>query len=427
VISVLTGIVFGLVPAWQASRPNVNEWLKEGGRARSNRGQRTRSGLIVAEIAVALILLIGAGLLAQSFVRLQRVDLGYDPKGLMTMWVAASPTRYPNDEARANFYKRVVDKVSQLRGTGGVTASSNAWFGFLTFQFNIADDPLPEGDANVRYSSIAPGYFSVLKAGIREGRDFSDRDDSRAPAVAIINEALARRYFPDGQPIGRKIVLGYLGRRLVHEVVGVSSDIKQEELGAPAKPEAYVPYQQVPWFGIALVIRAASDDPMSLKKDLQQAIWEVDNYLPVSSAETVEHHLSNLISEPRLYTLLLGLFAGVALVLASVGIYGVMSYSVTERTHEIGIRMALGARHRDVVALVVRQGLVLALVGVAVGLAAALALTRVVSGLLYGVTATDLPTFLLVPLMLSLVALAASYFPARRAMKVDPMTALRYE
>jgi putative ABC transport system permease protein len=428
VISVLTGIVFGLVPAWQASRPDVSSWLKEGGRAGSGSGhQRTRSALIIGEIAIALVLLIGAGLLVQSFVRLRRVDLGYEPKGLATMWVPASFTRYPNEEVKVRFYHRLLEQVSQVRGVEGVTLSSESWFGYLNFQFNIEGDPLPTGDATVRYSSIAPDYFKVLKAQIRAGRDFDDRDDARAAGVAIVNETLARRYFPDSNPIGRKIVLGYMGRRLVREIVGIADDVKQEELGSPTKPEMYVPYQQVPWLGAALVVRASNGDPMSLKKEIQQAIWEVDKDLPVSVPETVEHHLSELVAEPRLYTLLLGVFAGVALILASVGIYGVMSYAVTERGHEIGIRMALGAKGQDVVKLVVRQGLMLALVGVAIGLAVAFALTRVMSSLLYGVTATDPLTFLLIPLLLALVALLACYLPARRATKVDPMIALRYE
>jgi len=427
-ISILTGLVFGIVPAWQASRPDVSDWLKEGGRAGSSGGhQRTRSALIVAEIAVALVLLIGAGLLVQSFVRLRQMDLGYQPEGLLTMWVPASQTRYPTDETKARFYKRLLDRVSLVHGSDGVTLSSEAWFGLLNFQFNIEGDPLPAGDADVRYSSVAPDYFKVLKAQIRAGRDFDDRDVGNAPAVAIVNEALVRRFFPDGNPIGRKIVLGYLGRRLVREVVGISTDIKQEELGQPTKPEVYVPYQQVPWFGVALVIRVPSGDPMSLKTDLQQAIWEVDKDLPVSGTETVEHHLSSLRSEPRLYTLLLGVFAGVALVLASVGVYGVMSYSVTDRTHEIGIRLALGAKRLDVLALVVRQGLTLAAIGVVIGLAAAFAVTRLLSTLLYGVTATDPLTFVLIPVLLGSVALLACYLPARRAMKVDPMVALRYE
>ena len=221
VISVLTGIVFGLAPAWQASRPDVSSWLKEGGRTGSGSGhQRTRSALIIGEIAIALVLLVGAALLIQSFVRLRRVDLGYDPNGLLTMWVSAPPARYPNDEAKARFYKRLVEEASQVHGAERVSASSEPWFGLLNFQFNIEGDPLPAGDANVRYSSVAPGYFNVLKAQIRAGRDFDDHDDLRAPGVAVINQTLASRYFSDSNPIGRKIVLGYLGRRLVREIVG---------------------------------------------------------------------------------------------------------------------------------------------------------------------------------------------------------------
>jgi len=427
-VSVLTGIVFGLAPAWQASRPDVSEWLKEGGRAGSGPGhQRTRSALIIGEIAVALVLLIGAGLLIQSFVRLTRVDLGYDPNRLMTMWVSAPFSRYPNDEAKARFYKRLLEQVSQVPGADGVTVSSEAWFGFLNFQFNIEDEPLPAGDATVRYSAVAPGYFNVLKSQLRAGRDFDDHDDARSPNVAIVNETLARRYFPDSNPIGRRIVLGYLGRRLVREIVGVSADIKQEELGSPTKPEMYVPYQQLPWFGVALIIRSAGLDQISLRKDVQQAIWQVDKNLPVSTPETLDHHLANLVAEPRLYTLLLAVFAAVALVLASVGIYGVISYSVTERTHEIGVRLALGAEARNVVLLIVRQGMVLALIGVALGLGAAFALTRVMSSLLFGVSATDPLTFMIVSVLLAGVALGACFVPARRATRVDPMIALRYE
>jgi len=425
-LSMLTGIVFGLVPAWQSSKPDVSDWLKEGGRSGSSH-QRTRGALIVAEIAVALVLLIGAGLLIQSFVRLRRVDLGYEPNGLLTMWVPAPFSRYPNDESKTRFFKRLLDEVSQVRGADAVSMSSEAWFGLLNFQLNIESEPLPDGDATVRYSSIAPDYFKVLGAQIRRGRDFDDHDDAKSRGVAIINEALARRYFPDTDPIGKKIVLGYMGRRLPREIVGISSDIKQEELGLPAKPEMYVPYQQVPWLGAALIVRTSSANPMSLQKDLQQAIWQVDRELPVTRAETVGHHLADLVAEPRLYTLLLGVFAAVALVLASVGIYGVMSYSVTERTREIGIRMALGAAPREVLGLVIRQGLMLATAGVAIGLVVAFALTRVLTSLLYGVSATDLATFAGVPVILTGVALAASFVPARRATKVDPMIALRYE
>lgn len=427
VISALTGIVFGLVPALQASRPDVNECLKEGGRSGSNAGhQRTRNALIIAEIAIALVLLIGAGLLAQSFVRLRQVDLGYEPRGLLTMWVSASPARYPDDEAKGRFFKRLQDQASLVPGVESISSSSESWFGLLNMQFNIESNPLPNGDENVRYSAVAPNYFNVLKAQIRTGRDFNDQDDLRAPPVAIINETLARRYFPDGQPIGKRIVLGYLGRRLVREVVGVSSDVKQEELGSATKPEMYVPMQQIPWFGTALIVRTTGD-PMRLKKDLQAAIWQVDKDLPVSGVETVEQHLSNLRAEPRLYTLLLGVFAVIALLLASIGIYGVMSYSVTERTHEIGIRMALGAGQADVLGFVIKQGLTLTMIGLAIGVAVSLALTRLMESLLFGVSSTDPLTFVVISLLLAIVSIFATYLPARRATRVDPMIALRYE
>src|SRR5215510_487730 len=426
VISALTGIVFGLVPAWQASRPDVNECLKEGGRGSNAGHQRTRNALIIAEIAIALVLLIGAGLLAQSFVRLRQVDLGYQPKGLLTMWVSASQVRYPEDEAKARFFKRLQDQASLVPGVENISSSSESWFGLLNFQFNIESNPLPNGDENVRYSAVAPNYFNVLKAQIRAGRDFNDQDDLRAAPVAIISETLARRYFPDGQPIGQKIVLGYLGRRLVREIVGVSSDVKQEELGSPTKPEVYVPMQQVPWFGTALIVRT-SVDPLRLKKELQAAIWQVDKDLPVSGIETVEQHLSNLRSEPRLYALLLGVFAVIALLLASIGIYGVMSYSVTERTHEIGIRMALGAKQGDVLGFVIKQGLTLTMIGLAIGIVVSLALTRLMESLLFGVGATDPITFVVISLLLAIVSIFATYLPARRATRVDPMIALRYE
>ena len=342
------------------------------------------------------------------------------------MWVSASPARYPDDEAKGRFFKRLQDQASLVPGVERISSSSESWFGLLNMQFNIESNPLPNGDENVRYSAVAPNYFTVLKAQIRTGRDFNDQDDLRAPPVAIINETLARRYFPDGQPIGKRIVLGYLGRRLVREVVGVSSDVKQEELGSATKPEMYVPMQQIPWFGTALIVRTTGD-PMRLKKDLQAAIWQVDKDLPVSGVETVEQHLSNLRAEPRLYTLLLGVFAVIALLLASIGIYGVMSYSVTERTHEIGIRMALGAGQADVLGFVIKQGLTLTMIGLAIGVAVSLALTRLMESLLFGVSSTDPLTFVVISLLLAIVSIFATYLPARRATRVDPMIALRYE
>ncbi|HEY6186731.1 MAG TPA: ABC transporter permease [Pyrinomonadaceae bacterium] len=427
-VSVLTGILFGLVPGWQASRPQVNEWLKEGSHStEGSRSLRARGALVVIEIAVTLVLLVGAGLLVQSFVRLRRVELGYDPHGLLTMWISAPFSRYPNDESRARLYGEVLEQVRHVPGVEGVTLTSGMPFGFLSFPFNIEGDPLPAGDVAVHYSAISPGYFDVLKAPVQAGRDFSERDDRRAPQVAIINEALARRYFAGADPLGRKISISYMGQRAVREVVGVAGNIKQDELGMPAEPEVYVPFQQQPWLGQALVIRTRNADPLSLRKDVQRAIWSVDKDQPVSRAETVDQILSELVAEPRLYTLLLGGFAALALSLSAVGIYGVMSYTVTQRTHEIGVRMALGARPRDILRMIVRQAMVHALVGVSLGVSASLALTRLLSSQLFGVSTTDPLTFAAVSLGLVGVAFMASFIPAYRATRVDPMIALRYE
>ncbi|HVG32958.1 MAG TPA: ABC transporter permease [Pyrinomonadaceae bacterium] len=427
-VSVLTGLLFGLVPGWQASRPNVNEWLKEGSHAtESARRQRTRAVLIVTEFALALVLLIGAGLLIQSFVRLRSVELGYEPHGLLTMWISAPFSKYHDDESRARLYTQVLEQVRQVPGVEGATVTSGLPFGFLSFPFNIEGDPLPSGDVNAHYSAISPGYFNVLKAPLTAGRDFTERDDRRSTEVAIINEALARQYFNGRDPLGQKISIAYMGKRAVREVVGVVGNIKQDELGKPSEPEIYVPYQQQPWLGQALVIRTTTADPLTLKNDVQRAIWAVDQDQPVSKAETVDQMLSNLVAEPRLYTLLLGIFAALALLLAAIGIYGVMSYSVTQRTHEIGVRMALGAQPRDILRMIVSQAMTFALVGVAIGVAASLALTRLLSSFLYGVSKTDPLTFVIVSLGLVGVAFLASFIPARRATHVDPMEALRYE
>lgn len=428
-VSILTGILFGLIPGWQASRPRVNEWLKEGSHStEGSRRQRARSALVITEIALALVLLISAGLLIQSFVRLRNVDLGYDPHGLLTMWVSAPFNKYPNNETRARLYGQVLEQVRQVPGVESASLTSGTPFGFLSFPFNIESNPFPSGDVTAHYSSISAGYFNVLKSPIKTGRDFTERDDARSPNVAVINEALARAYFAGTDPLGQKISIAYLGRRTSHMIVGVVSNIKQDELGKPTEPEIYVPFRQQPWLGQSLVIRTASGvEPLSLKRDVQRAIWAVDKDHPVSDAETVDQILSGLVAEPRLYTLLLGLFAALALTLSAVGVYGVMAYTVTQRTHEIGVRMALGAQPRDILRMIVGHAMLLALVGVGLGVSASLALTRLISTWLFGVTTTDPLTFAAVSVGLIGVAFLASYIPARRATRVDPMVALRYE
>jgi len=421
-VSILTGLVFGLVPGWQASKPEINQFLKEGGRSfESVPHQRTRSALVISEIALALLLLIGAGLLMNSFIRMRRVDVGYEPRGLMKM-----PMGLPAQN-KSLFTQQVLDEIARTPGVESVGMTSYYTFGGLNFPFNRTDRPLPNGDVAGRYSAISPSYFRTLKTPLRAGREFNERDTPQSPGVAIINETLAKTYFAGEDPIGKQLVIAYLNERLTREIVGISADIKQDEPNSPTKPEVLVPFDQLPWFGATLVIRTASANPLSLERDVKRAILAVNKNQTISPAISVEQALFEQVAEPRLYTLLLGVFAALATLLAAVGIYGVMSYSVTQRTHEIGIRMALGAQARDVRTLVLKQGLALTLIGIAIGLAAAVGLTRVMTGLLFDVSATDPATYMLIAGLLTFVALLACYLPALRATKVDPMVALRCE
>ena len=425
--SLVTGLVFGLIPAWQSSRSDVNETLKETGRSANLKHQRARSILVIAEVALALVLLAGSALLIQSFVRLRQVDLGFDESNLLTMNVSVPFSRYPSGEARARFYQQLIDKISQTPGVENVALTCGVPFGYLAFPFNIEGSPLPSGDDIVRYDSINPDYFKALKARMISGREFSESDNKTSPNVAIINETLARQFFADQEPIGKQISFNYLGSRIKCEIVGVAGNIRQDDLHEPAKAQIYVPYEQLPWLSASLVIRAKGLSGASLETETQEAIWAVDKDQPTARGETVEESLGKLIAEPRLYTILLGSFAALALTLAAVGIYGVVSYSVAQRTHEIGIRMALGAPKRHVLNLVIKQGMGPVSIGIAVGFLAAMALTRLMQSLLFGIGTTDPLTFVSVSLMLAGVALLACLAPALRATKTDPMIALRYE
>jgi putative ABC transport system permease protein len=300
-------------------------------------------------------------------------------------------------------------------------------FGYLAFPFNIEASPMPAGDEVVRYDSINPEYFKALKATMTHGREFTESDNIKSPKVAIVNETLARQFFAEQEPIGKSIFISYLGSRIRCEIVGIVASLKQDNLQEPAKPQIYVPYAQIPWFSTSLVIRAKGISLGSLKTEAQNAIWAVDKDQPASKGEILEESLGKLIEEPRLYTILLGSFAALALLLAGIGIYGVISYSVAQRTHEIGIRLALGAQKRDIRRLLIGQTMMPVSIGIAIGLGAALALTRVLRSLLFGIGATDLLTFISVGLILTGVALLACWMPARRATKTDAMIALRHE
>ncbi len=425
VLALLNGIVFGLIPALQTVGRDANEWLKDSGSVSRSSGslqqQRTRSALVVAEIAIALVLLIGAGLLIQSFVRLQKLELGLDPHNVASINIGI-PSQ--DTASKALFVKRMQESAAAVPGVESVAVASGQVFPYLNFPFNIEGRPMAS-DAVVLYEAISPNYFRALKARMLAGREFTELDNHSSPPVAIINETLARQFFSAENPIGKVISLNYMGSRPRREIVGIVRDMNQGGLGR-IEPQIYVPYFQQPWLGAALIVRA-SGNPEFISKELQRAIWSIDPKQGVTKLVSGEEMLRNSLSEPRLYTVLLGLFAALALLLAALGIYGVISYSVSQRTHEIGIRMALGARPRDVLNLVIRQGMMLTLIGVAIGVIAALALTRLMVSLLFGVSASDPATFLVIALLLTIVALLACYVPARRATKVDPMVALRYE
>jgi putative ABC transport system permease protein len=424
-LSVLTVLLFGLAPAWQSAQVNLNQALKEGGRSAA-RGQGLRGLLVVAEIALTLVLLVGSGLLVRSLLRMQQVDLGFNPGGLLTLRVSLLESKYPERRQIADYYQQLLARTEQLPGATSAAITSSPpmiRLGGFRSSFEIEGQPVEPGRApTVWYGVISPDYFRTLGVALLKGRVFDERDTYDAPPVAIISQNFARRYFPDREPLGKKIIVG----RTTREIVGVVGNVKHS---SPAEDEAermYAPHSQNPRGTLALLIRTAGD-PNTLITAAQKAVWEGDPEAAVSTVSTMEQVLAGVISRPRFNALLLAVFAVVAVVLSAVGIYGVISYTVTQHTREIGIRMALGAQAGDVLKLVVGQGMVLTLIGIAAGVAGALLLTRLMKGLLFSVTATDPLTFAGVSVLLSVIALLACYLPARRATKVDPIVALRYE
>ncbi|HEU4507784.1 MAG TPA: ABC transporter permease [Pyrinomonadaceae bacterium] len=433
-VSVATGVIFGLAPAIQALRFKQSETLKEGGRdaATGGSGKRLRSALVTAEVAVSLVLLIGAGLLINSFVRLRNVDPGFRSDNLLTMRVVMPLSKYLDRPRRIAFYNDMLQRVQSLAGVRSVAITSNLplYRQGNSMSVRIHGRPeLPVAQQPVVVTRIvSPGYLDTMTIPLLSGRKFTDQDEITTPRVAVISETMARTFWPGEDPIGKRFGIGEIeSDQSWISVIGVARDVRQLELTADPKPQAYLSYLQFGFFDPRDLVVKTDVDPASLATTVRNAVWEIDKDQPVSNIQTMEAVLAGSIARQRFSMVFLAIFAGLALVLAGVGIYGVMSYSVAQRTREIGIRMALGAQTTAVLKLALGYGMKLVIIGIAIGLVAAFALTRLMSSLLFGVTATDPMTFTLISLLLIGVAALASYIPARRATKVDPLIALRYE
>jgi predicted permease len=433
-ITLLTGAVFGLAPALQASKTDLTESLKEGGGRGSTEGlrrNRVRSALIVSEVALSLVLLVGAGLMIQSFWRLMNVSPGFDSDKLMTADVVMRRSKYGEGVQRAAAYQDALQRVAAVPGVQAAAAIYPLPLGgsFEAYTFSIEGRPpaAPGQTPAADYRLVSPDYFRTMGIQLLKGRFFTDSDHKDAPHVMIINESFARKHFANEEAVGKRITASDGDDTPPREIIGVVADVRHAGLDAEAGAEYYVSYLQTPPPSRLTIVARTSGDPASLAGTLRGAIRQSDQEMPVYNLRTMDQLLAQSVARRRFNMTLLGTFALVALVLASIGIYGVMSYSVTQRTHEIGIRLALGAQTSDVLKLIVRQGMLLVSIGVGLGLMIALLVTRVMDSLLYGVSATDPLTFGAITLLLAAVAFLACYLPARRATRVDPMIALRYE
>jgi putative ABC transport system permease protein len=437
-VSLLTGLLFGLAPALQASKSNLNETLKDGGRTSAGAGrQRVRNLLVVSEIALSLLLLVSAGLLIKSFMRLQQTELGFDPTNVLTLRVPLPEARYKENGQVENFWDELLRRVRALPGveSAGLTRG-------LPMNGGIESGVMIEGQetTNPKDSVVAvnlyaePGYFKAMNIPLVSGRYLSEQDTRDAPLAVMVDELFVARFFPNTDPLGKRLRIGG-DRAPLRNIVGVFKHVKHYGVNEEdARVEIFTPYKQVPTDSFAasnrslwLAVKTTGNDPASLAPAIRNEVLQIDKDQPISNIRTMEQIVAATVAPQKFATWLLAVFAASAMLLAAVGIYGVMAYSVTQRTHEIGIRMALGAGRRDVLGMVVSQGMKLALVGVALGLVGAFALTRLLASLLYGVSATDPLTYGGVSLLLASVALLACLIPARKATRVDPMIALRYE
>jgi putative ABC transport system permease protein len=431
-LTLLTGLIFGAAPALQTLRVDLNDTLKEGGRSAMTAVKGwSRSLLVVTEIALSLVLLVGAGLMIQSFLRLRSVNVGLEPRGVLTVGVILPGAKYSKDEQSANFFKELVERVKGLPGVEAASAtatlplSGDNWGRSLTVEGHTV---LSVGQApTIQHTVVTPGYFKTMGIHLLAGRDFTDADTSDAPKVTIIDERLAQEYWPNESPLGKRIRFGPPeDNEPWHTVIGVVNRVRHQRMQEETNKSVYLPHLQIPVNGLTVVARTASN-PQNLVAAIRREVAQLDRDLPLIDVATMDEVVAESIWQPRLYATLFAVFAGGALILAVIGIYGVMAYLVVTRTHEIGVRMALGATARDVLKLIVGRGMRLTAIGVVIGVVGAFAVTRLLRGLLFNISATDPATFILISVLLSVAAFLACYIPARRATRVDPLVALRYE
>jgi putative ABC transport system permease protein len=433
-ISLLTGIVFGIAPALHISRLNLSDSLKEGGKGESTQAggsRRLRSIFVVSEIALAVVLLAGAGLLVKSFIHLQHVERGFNSDNVLTVVVRLPATKYPDDPQVIGFFRQTLDRIRTLPGV-----RSAGIINFLPFYGGLGSAtgftivgrpaPLPGQGPSTDVRVADDGYFKALEIPLMRGRNFNDLENREAKRVMLINEALAQKHFPNEDPIGKRLDVGMFETSIPTEIIGVVGNVKYESLIDDVVPAVYFPHPDLTYSFMTIVIRT-DGDPAAIAPAVQREIRSLDPNQPVSDVRTMNQVMSETVSRARFNTVLLSLFAGLATLLSAVGIFGVMNYTVALRTREIGLRLAVGAQPQQVLVLILKQGLVLTIIGVMTGLAAAFALTRLLSGLLFGVAAGDVSTLASISLLLIVVSLVACYLPARRAMRIDPLQALRYE
>ncbi|HKP05402.1 MAG TPA: ABC transporter permease [Chthoniobacterales bacterium] len=427
-------LLFGLIPALQVSRPAVNESLQQGAKGSTGglHTNRLRAFLVVSQVSLSLLLLAGAGLLIKSFLNLRATNPGFDPVRVLTLSITLPKIRYPEVDQQIRTYDLIMEKIGAVPGVeaaGGVNpiplGDNQRSQSFMP----SGAAPLPRGNhPGASYLLAKPDYFKTMKIPVLQGRDFTRADTKDSPLVIMINEAFAQKHFPGKNPIGQQVMVDQAQNKVdTREVIGVVANTRHDSLAEPQGPEMYIPFAQDPGRSLDIVLRVSSTNLVGLNGDVKRAIHEVDKDTYVPTLEPMTAFVDRHLAQPKFNMLLLAVFAGVAMVLAAIGIYGVIAYSVTQRTREIGIRMALGAQKAQMLGMVLRQSMTLVIIGIVVGFVVALAATRVMATLLYGVGANDVSIYAAVILLLGAAAMLASYVPARRAMKVDPMVALRYE